>query len=116
MTNQGFIYERAAETFLRQAGLELIERNFRGDHGEIDLIMLDYETLVFIEVRQRRNSRFYSAAGSVSAQKQSRIIKTALAFLKANPKYQNTYCRFDVMAYRDLYDSPLWIKSAFTEE
>jgi putative endonuclease len=113
--NQGLIYERAAERFLHKAGLKLIERNFRGSYGEIDLIMLDRQTLVFIEVRQRNHSRFYSAAASVSIRKQSRIIKTALAFLKANPIYQDRFCRFDVLAYQDRYDSPLWIKSAFTE-
>ena len=116
MMNQGLIYERSAETFLQQSGLELIERNFRGSYGEIDLIMLDRQTLVFIEVRQRSKSRFYSAAASVSARKQSRIIKTALAFLNANPKYHSFFCRFDVLAYRNRSESPLWIKSAFTEE
>jgi len=114
--NQGAIYERAAETFLTQSGLKLIERNFRSGHGEIDLIMLDRQTLVFIEVRQRSQSRFYSAAASVSVQKQARIIKTALTFLKTHPKYRACYCRFDVLAYRNCHDLPLWIKSAFTEQ
>lgn len=114
--NQGRIYERDAERVLCEAGLELIERNFRGSYGEIDLIMLDRRTLVFIEVRQRSKSRFYSAAASISAKKRSRIVKTAQGFLKENPIYRGNYCRFDVVAYDDPYASPLWIKSAFTEE
>ena len=114
--NQGLMYELAAERFLCKVGLELIERNFRGSYGEIDLIMLDRRTLVFIEVRQRSRSRFYSAAASVSAKKRSRIVKTALGFLKENPIYRDNYCRFDVVAFDDTCDSPLWIKSAFTEE
>jgi putative endonuclease len=78
--------------------------------------MLDRQTLVFVEVRQRSKSRFYSAAASVSSRKQSRIVKTALTFLKTHPRYQGRFCRFDVLAYRDRPDSPLWIKSAFTDE
>lgn len=116
MKTQGLIFEQAAECFLINAGLKFIARNFLSDHGEIDLVMLDHKTLVFVEVRQRRNTRFYSAAASVSSKKQARIIKTALAFLQANPEYQDCFCRFDVMAYQNRCDSPLWIKSAFTEE
>ena len=115
MKQQGPIFEQAAETFLLTAGLELIHRNFRSDYGEIDLIMLDQNTLVFVEVRKRQNSRFYSAAASVSNAKQLRIIKTGLIFLTANPYYKNHFCRFDVIAYQNRFDAPLWIKSAFTE-
>lgn len=116
MKTQGLIFERAAEIFLVKAGLILIKRNFNSPYGEIDLIMRDQNILVFVEVRQRRNSRFYSAAASVSKQKRSRIIKTAQHYLQATPNHQNLFCRFDIIAYSNRCDAPLWLKSAFTDE
>jgi|SaaInl74LU_5_DNA_1037368.scaffolds.fasta_scaffold40624_2 putative endonuclease len=114
MKTQGLAFERAAEQCLSQAGLTLLVRNFRSRHGEIDLVMLDQNTLVFVEVRQRSASRFYSAAASVSPKKQARLINTALCYLRQHPEHRHRYCRFDVIAYRNHMGSPLWLKSAFT--
>lgn len=108
--------EQYAERYLSKQKLKLIERNYRCRMGEIDLIMLDQQTLVFVEVRKRSHREFGGAAASVSYQKQAKIIKTAQMFLSQYPQYQNKICRFDVIAYE--YDSapdkPLWYKDAFT--
>ncbi len=56
--------EHAAEHYLKQHGLKLIAKNFRCKYGEIDLIMYDSDTLVFIEVRMRRHQEFGGAAMS----------------------------------------------------
>lgn len=74
--------EDRALRFLEQAGLGLLERNFRCRSGEIDLIMRDGATLVFIEVRMRRQSRFGGAAESIDASKLRRIRSAAALWLR----------------------------------
>lgn len=111
----GMDAEKNAEAFLKKKGLKLIIRNFRSRFGEIDLIMLDSNSVVFIEVRQRNSRQYGGAAASVTRQKQLRIIKTAQWFLMQHQKYHKHDCRFDVIAYED--DAaplkPLWYKGAF---
>ncbi|PIE25420.1 MAG: YraN family protein [Neptuniibacter caesariensis] len=107
--------EKAAEKYLKQHYLKLVERNYHCRFGEIDLIMSDGDTLVFIEVRFRSQSHYGGAATSVSFIKQSKLIKTAHYFLSHNRQHQNKTCRFDVIAFE--YDGaplqPLWYKDAF---
>ena len=89
--------EDAALEHLQKNGLQLVERNFRCKAGEIDLIMQERGTLVFVEVRKRGDTRFGGAAASVTWQKQRRLIRTAqfylLRFRDPPP------CRFDVVAF-----------------
>jgi putative endonuclease len=111
----GMDAERNAETFLKKSGLKLIIRNFRSRFGEIDLVMLDKYTLVFVEVRCRSSQNYGGAAVSVTRQKQLRIIKTAQWFLAQNNKYHKHDCRFDIIAFEDdaAQQKPLWYKGAF---
>ena len=116
--NTGQHYEALACSFLEQQGLTLLTSNFHSRLGEIDLIMLDGDTLVFIEVRFRQASQFASAAESITQAKQQRIINTAKMFLAKNKAYQQCFCRFDVIAIE--LDSAQeaqyhWLKAAFTE-
>ena len=102
--------ERLAESLLLRNHLILLERNYRSRFGEIDLIMQDGDTLVFVEVRQRSNPHFGGAAASIDGRKQRRLILTArryLAKLKRMPQ-----CRFDVVLFGDGPD-PEWIRNAF---
>jgi putative endonuclease len=101
---QGSYFERQACEFLQAQGLVLIAQNWQQPKvGELDLIMLEtgkaWSTLVFIEVRQRKQSSFGDAALSVTRAKQRKIIKTAKYFLQQHPKYAHYDCRFDVIAY-----------------
>ncbi|MCP4597929.1 YraN family protein [Neptuniibacter sp.] len=107
--------ENNAKSFLEKHHLILIHKNYYCRYGEIDLIMLDQHTLVFIEVRQRSSLSHGGAAASVTTRKQKRIIHTAQHFLTQNPRYQNKNCRFDVIAYEydAAPDKPLWYKGAF---
>lgn len=66
--------EQAALELLLGRGLKLVERNYRCRGGELDLVMLDGKTLVFVEVRYRATPSFGGAAGSVNWHKQRRII------------------------------------------
>lgn len=101
-----------AEEFLRRQGLKPVARNFRSRFGEIDLIMQDGDTLVFVEVRQRRHAGFGGAAGSIDRYKQQRLISTAqfyLAGLAAAPP-----CRFDAVLMDNAEGcNAQWLKNAF---
>lgn len=107
--------ERFVEGFLQDKGLKTIERNYYSRYGEIDLIMLDNDYLVFIEVRFRANTSHGSGAESVNYAKQQKIIKTAHFFLQQTKKYQQLNCRFDVVSVT-LTNKSLsadWLKNAF---
>jgi putative endonuclease len=88
--------EKLALQYLATRGLTLIEHNFRRPFGEIDLIMQDRATLVFVEVRSRKKSLFGSAAASITPTKQRRITLAAYAWLSRYK--QPPPCRFDVIA------------------
>jgi putative endonuclease len=103
--------DRCAE-LLRDAGLRILERNWRCRHGEIDLIAEERGVLVFAEVRMRRAFGFGGAGESVTAAKRSRLIAAARLYLSRRPEGN---CRFDVF----LVDGPAgdvkWIRDAFGE-
>lgn len=111
--SRGSEYEQFAETFLKNQGMQFICKNFLALKGEIDLIFVDRQTLVFVEVKYRNHSRYGFAAEMVSFKKQQLIIRTAEIFLKQNPVYQNLPCRFDVIAINGNNDNLDWIKNAF---
>jgi len=105
----GALAEQQAAQHLQQQGLRPLAQNYRSRFGEIDLIMQDGATLVFVEVRLRRNSQFGGAAASIDTHKQRRIIRTAqqyLSGLKAVPP-----CRFDAVLLDN--DGIQWLKNAF---
>ncbi len=105
--------EDDALKLLQQAGLRLLERNYRTPGrggGEIDLIMREADgTLVFVEVRQRGSARHGGALASVTATKQRRLVFAARHYLLRWPELPP--CRFDVVAL-DAGDMN-WLKGAF---
>lgn len=102
--------ERLAEKFLTGQRLSYVARNHRCRFGEIDLVMRDSEVLVFVEVRYRRSERFGTAAETVDARKQKRLIAAARHYLLMHPT--QCPCRFDVIAI-GARDEIQWIKHAF---
>ncbi len=103
--------EQQACDFLTLQGLALVERNFRSPYGEIDLIMRDGETLVFVEVRYRKNAKFGGALESVTPSKQAKISATTEIYLNALEN-KIPRIRFDVVGI--LGDGELqWVKNAF---
>ena len=112
----GAAAETAAQVFLIERGLAVLARNVRYPFGEIDLIARDAETLVFVEVRFRRNTRFGGAAVSVDAGKRRKIARAAQAWLSSHRQYSAASCRFDVVAVSPAGDAMdcEWIRSAFT--
>ena len=87
---------RAAEA-LEAAGMSIIARNFRSKNGEIDIIALDGETLVFIEVKAWSVYGLENLSYSLSPKKQCRIIETAKYFLSIHRQYYGRAIRFDVV-------------------
>lgn len=113
---KGFDAEARAEKFLHSKGLQTRDKNYRCKGGEIDLIMRDGETLVFVEVRLRSNRRFETAAESVDFRKQHKIIKAAQYYLLEKRLTDKLPCRFDVVAINNQTDSEQefeWITNAF---
>ena len=110
--------ESRALAYLQQQGLQLVQRNYRLAGGprqrgaEIDLILRDPRdgTLVFVEVRARRDASHGGAAASVTGAKQRRIVRAAQHYLlswRALPP-----CRFDVVAIEG--DEVHWLQAAFS--
>ena len=104
--------EDRAARHLQQAGLQLLARNVRFRGGELDLVMQERDSLVFVEVRVRNNTRFGSGADSVTLRKQQRVILAAQLYLQQHPEHQRRACRFDVVSITgtDLQ----WLKNAFS--
>ena len=106
--------EQAACDYLVAQGLRPVEKNFRRRAGEIDLILTDSDTLVFVEVRYRASSAFTRPALTVDAHKQRKIIRTAALYLTRNPRFRNCTMRFDVVAVEGEDNRACtWIRDAF---
>jgi putative endonuclease len=109
----GKFAEGRAEAYLKAQGLTLRARNVRSRFGEIDLIMQDDDVLVFVEVRSRSRKDFGSAADSVTAAKQRRIVLAAREYLTRQPGLPP--CRFDVITLDGSEGQPVWIRNAFDD-
>lgn len=100
--NIGQYYETLAVEHLKSQGYEILCRNFRTKFGEIDIIAKDKKdnSIAFIEVRYRKNLFFGLPKETVNFNKQIRLIKSAMVFVKQN-KIKNMYLRFDVISITD---------------
>ena len=113
MNPEGQRAEDLCAELLRKAGLRIVARNWRCRLGEIDLVAEEAGTLVFAEVRLRRDARFGGAAESVTAAKRARIIAAARLYLAGRAAAP---CRFDVLLLDSLAPVRVqWIRNAFTE-
>ena len=111
--NKGSEAENQACNYLQQQGLDLVARNYHCRQGEIDLIMNDNGTTVFVEVRYRKNAIYGDAKESITIKKQEKIRTTALNYLQKHS--HNNNARFDVIAItgegsRQEFE---WIQNAF---
>jgi putative endonuclease len=111
MNRAGARAEDLCAELMRRAGLKVLARNWRCRHGEIDLVAEERGTLVFAEVRLRRDERFGGAAESITAAKRARLVAAAQLYLAGRPQAD---CRFDVLLL-DALDSGRvrWIRNAF---
>jgi putative endonuclease len=98
--NDGFPAEEAASNYLQRKGYLIISRNYHCRYGEIDIIALKAELIVFIEVKSRRGD-MEAAFSSVSIRKRLKLIRSALHFIQNNPQYEKQCMRFDVIGAVD---------------
>jgi len=103
--------EQRALAYLQQQGLQWLSSNFRCKQGELDLVMRDGQNLVIVEVRFRQSERFGGALGSITRQKQARIVAATQHYVIIH-QYSDCAIRFDVVAI-DGDGRINWIKNAF---
>jgi len=114
--SKGQFFEQTAADYLHRRGLRLIEKNFLAKGGELDLVMQDGASIVFVEVKYRTTQSHGHAAETVTRQKQQRLIKAANWWmLKQGLNTNSTDFRFDVIAIHDNGHHIEWIKNAITE-
>ena len=92
----GELGERAAARFLKRLGYQIVLTRHRLRYGEVDIIAVDGQTVVFVEVKTRRTESQGRAADAVDAKRQARMTRAALAFLKSHGLLEYS-SRFDVV-------------------
>ncbi len=112
---QGAHVEALARDFLLRQGLSPVAANANYRGGELDLVMRDGDTLVFVEVRYRRGGGFGGGAASVDANKRRKLVHAAELFLAAHREFSRAPCRFDVIDASGGADAPelAWLRDAF---
>ena len=110
---KGRTAEDVAVDFIKKKGFKIIARNFRTRLGEIDIIALDRDILVFMEVRSVSSLNFGHPEESITSRKQQKIVQTAQIFLKNNKRFANHLYRFDFVGvtWTDKKPNIKWIKN-----
>jgi len=107
----GNAYERRAAQYLENQGVKILNMNFTLKHGEIDIIGLDGNTLIFVEVKYRKTASHGSPAQAVTYSKQKTICRIATLYKQIKKLPNNGSMRFDVISI--LNDEITWYKNAF---
>ena len=109
----GFKYENVAKEYLILQGLVFVESNFYTKFGEIDLIFFEKssQTLVFVEVKYRRNDFFGTAIEMVTEKKQNRIFASSQVYLLKKNWDRNV--RYDIIGVSKDSGNIEWLKNAF---
>ena len=108
--------EEKAAQYLENQGYSIIERNFRTKGGEIDIIAVKDEKIVFVEVKSLPNGTPELLQTELNRRKLQRIVKSSKCFLLKHRQYSNSYVRYDVIVI-DMPGFPevYHIENAFTE-
>lgn len=111
----GNALEAAAEQWLAGQGLRPLARQVRFRMGELDLVMIHGDVLVFVEVRYRASGEHGDGLDSVTRAKRDKLVRAAALFLQQQPRYAQAPCRFDVVAVSGTRDTPsfAWTRDAF---
>ncbi len=103
--------EQRAKCYLEQQGLSWVASNFSCRLGELDLIMKEQNTLVFVEVRYRQSNAYGGALASIDQRKQTKVRRSAELWLQQQHLLDTVPVRFDVVAIEP--NGAEWIKGAF---
>lgn len=93
----GDLGEKIATNFMLKSGYKIIDKNFKCKIGEIDIIALDKNNIVFVEVKTRTSTKYGIPSDAVNLFKQNKIINVAKFYLSLNNKFINLSARFDVI-------------------
>ena len=108
----GAKYEQLACEYLKQQGLQHKQSNYRCKMGEIDLVMLDGDTIVFVEVKYRKTAQFGHSAEMVSKAKLIRLAKTIKHYLQQHQLNEAiSPVRFDVVTILASKENIHWLKN-----
>ena len=108
--------ELHALDYLQQQGLRLLAQNWLCRRGELDLVMLDGDTVVFVVVRYRKHAQWGGALASIDERKRQKLILAAQFFLQKEHRWADRPCRFDVVAMESTPSGTAdltWLKNAF---
>jgi putative endonuclease len=108
----GLAGEQEALSYLRKKGFKILETNYKTCFGEVDIIAKDKDDLVFIEVKLRNTDSFGKPEDAVGSFKKTRIVKSALSYIKRKNLY-DINVRFDVLVIEPELDRIELIESAF---
>ena len=108
--------ERLALRHLEQQGLRLLAQNWSCKRGELDLVMLDGDTVVFVEVRYRQHAQWGGALASIDARKRQKLVLAAQHFLQQQARWANHPCRFDVVTMDSTTPRLNWLRNAFDSQ
>lgn len=108
---KGRKYEMAAYEYLQNEGMKILQKNFRCRQGEVDLIGLHGDCLVFVEVKYRKSSRSGMPEEAVGEAKQKKICRTSEYYRMRHPEFSTLQIRYDVLAL--LGDEIRWHQNAF---
>ncbi len=106
-TKQGQAGEDRAVRYLQHRGYRILGRNVRLGRGELDIIALRDELLVFVEVKAHQS--YESALLAVDQDKCARLQSAAESWLSHNPKYAHLQCRFDLIILTPRIGLPMWV-------
>ncbi|MCR5309899.1 MAG: YraN family protein [Lachnospiraceae bacterium] len=107
----GSVAESMAVEYLKKKGVVILDRNFYSRSGEIDIVGIDGEYLVFFEVKYREGDSCGDPGEAVTPAKIKRIIKAARFYMLKNGISEDSFIRFDVIAMTQ--ETVNWIKNAF---
>lgn len=113
---------------LQQAGFSVLYHNYFSRYGEIDIIGLKDDLIVFVEVKARSDATYGQSIEALSVKKQAKIIKTATYFMMRHEQYSDYTCRFDAICidlkhviakntqpdFSKLAYDLAWVENAFT--
>jgi len=113
MPNKGRTGEAAAAFLLEEKGMRILEKNFRSRTGEVDIVALDGDTVVFVEVKTWAVYGIDALEHALNTKKKQKIIETSKYFLSLHREYRYMAIRFDVILFSS--EGITYLASAFTE-
>ncbi|MBU1853337.1 MAG: YraN family protein [Candidatus Omnitrophica bacterium] len=93
--------EDLAVSYLKRHGFEIVEKNYKTKHGEIDIIGNDKDCISFVEVRSKNTDKFGLPEYTINRKKQTQLTKMALSYIKRY-SLEDRVCRFDVICVEDV--------------